>query len=69
MGTPRADEVAVVSPVHAGFVALYRRADRVVGALTIDRPRDIMKFRRQIAERAGWGEAVAFASALSAVPA
>jgi hypothetical protein len=69
VGTPRADEVTVVSPPEAGFVALYRRADRVVGALTIDRPRDIMKLRRLVAERAAWSEAQALAGALSPVPA
>jgi len=60
VGTPRADEVVVASPPEAGFVALYRRGDRLVGALTIDRPRDIMKLRRRIAERGDVAEAVAF---------
>ena len=64
VGTPVADEVEVVVPADDGFVALYRRADRVVGALTVDRPRDIMKLRRRVAERGVWAEAVAFAATL-----
>lgn len=61
VGTPRADEVRVVADDResdGGFVALYRRADRVVGALVLDRPRDVMKLRRRIADRGPWDEAV-----------
>lgn len=58
VGTPHADEV-----VSAGGVTLYRRGDRIAGALTVDRPREIMKYRRRIAARAPWGEALAFAGA------
>ncbi|WP_439382040.1 NAD(P)/FAD-dependent oxidoreductase [Amycolatopsis lexingtonensis] len=56
VGTPDADEV-----VTAGDTTLYRRGDRLVGALTVDRPREIMKHRRRIAGRAPWAEALAFA--------
>ncbi|HEY3464370.1 MAG TPA: FAD-dependent oxidoreductase [Amycolatopsis sp.] len=56
VGTPHADEV-----VSADGVTLYRRGDRIAGALTVDRPREIMKYRRRIAARAAWGEALAFA--------
>ncbi|GAA1965679.1 NAD(P)/FAD-dependent oxidoreductase [Amycolatopsis minnesotensis] len=63
VGTPRADEVVVAVPAEAGFTALYRRDDRIVGALTVDRPRDIMKYRRRIAGRAPWQDALAFAAA------
>jgi NADPH-dependent 2,4-dienoyl-CoA reductase/sulfur reductase-like enzyme len=69
VGTPVADEVAVVVPGPDGFVALYRREDRVVGALTVDRPRDVMKLRRRIADRGPWVEAVAFAESLRPVAA
>jgi NADPH-dependent 2,4-dienoyl-CoA reductase/sulfur reductase-like enzyme len=62
VGTSRADEVVVAVPADAGFTALYRRGDRLVGALTIDRPREIMKYRRRIATRAPWSEALAFAA-------
>jgi NADPH-dependent 2,4-dienoyl-CoA reductase/sulfur reductase-like enzyme len=58
VGTPHADEVAV-----QGDTTLYRRGDRVVGALTVDRPREIMKYRRRIAARSPWSEALAFAGA------
>ncbi|MGJ9422548.1 NAD(P)/FAD-dependent oxidoreductase [Aeromicrobium sp. CF3.5] len=67
LGTADADEVRVIHPgdtgddVARGFLALYRRGDHVVGALSIDRPRDIMKFRRRIADAGAWDEAVAFA--------
>jgi NADPH-dependent 2,4-dienoyl-CoA reductase/sulfur reductase-like enzyme len=66
VGTPRADEVLVAVPEHDGFTALYRRGDRIVGALTIDRPREIMKYRRHIATRAPWPEALAFAGRTAA---
>ncbi|MBE1502474.1 NADPH-dependent 2,4-dienoyl-CoA reductase/sulfur reductase-like enzyme [Amycolatopsis lexingtonensis] len=56
VGTPDADEV-----VTAGDTTLYRRGDRLVGALTVDRPREIMKHRRRIADRAHWADALAFA--------
>jgi hypothetical protein len=62
VGTPRADEVVVAVPAGAGFTALYRRGDRIVGALTLDRPREIMKYRRRIAARAPWPDALAFAA-------
>jgi NADPH-dependent 2,4-dienoyl-CoA reductase/sulfur reductase-like enzyme len=58
VGTPHADEVVV-----QGDTTLYRRGDRVAGALTVDRPREIMKYRRRIAARAPWSEALAFAGA------
>lgn len=64
VGSPRADEVHVAVPAEQGFVGLYRRGDRVVGALTVDRPRDIMKLRRHVADRRPWDEAVAFGRAL-----
>ena len=61
VGTARADEVAVVDPDPERFLALYRRAGRVVGALTINRARDVMKLRRRIADRSAWADALAFA--------
>jgi NADPH-dependent 2,4-dienoyl-CoA reductase/sulfur reductase-like enzyme len=67
VGTPVSDEVQVVVPAEDGFVALYRREDRVVGALTVDRPRDVMKLRRRVADRGAWAEAVAFAESLRPV--
>jgi NADPH-dependent 2,4-dienoyl-CoA reductase/sulfur reductase-like enzyme len=61
VGTPVADEVRVLS--QQPFIALYRREDRVVGALTVDGQRLIMKLRRRIAERGDWTEAVEFVEA------
>lgn len=43
------------------FLALYRRADRLVGTITIDRPTQIMKYKRLIATRASWADALEFA--------
>jgi NADPH-dependent 2,4-dienoyl-CoA reductase/sulfur reductase-like enzyme len=61
VGTSRADEVAVVDHDPARLLVLYRRDERMVGALTINRQRDIMKLRRHIAGRTPWADALAFA--------
>jgi NADPH-dependent 2,4-dienoyl-CoA reductase/sulfur reductase-like enzyme len=60
-GTAVADEVqfASGSPEAGRFVALYRSRDRLVGAATLNEPRWIMKFRRLIASRGSWGDALA----------
>ncbi|SDJ11394.1 Reductase C-terminal [Actinokineospora alba] len=60
VGTPDCDEVRVVDTDT--FTALYRRGDRIVGALTVDRPREVMKFRKRIAGRGDWSEALAFSA-------
>jgi len=65
VGTPVADEVLVVAAEP--FIALYRREHRVVGALTVDGQRLVMKLRRRIADRGSWMEAVQFAEAGLAV--
>ena len=67
-GTAHADEVHVLRPASEGLLALYRRGDRLAGALTVDRPGDIMKFRRRIAARGDWTEALAFAERKDATP-
>lgn len=56
----------MTSSGNQGVLALYRRSTRLVGALTVDRPHDIMKYRRRIAARGDWGEALAFAARRSA---
>ncbi|CAM3380876.1 FAD-dependent oxidoreductase [Nocardioides dubius] len=63
VGIPRADEVRVVSAEQDDdrFLALYRRGDRLVGVLSVDRPTQIMKYRRLIVNRASWTEALEFA--------
>ncbi len=60
VGTPRADAVVVARPADEGFVALYRRGARLVGALTVDAPREVVKLRRRIADRGALEEALAF---------
>ncbi|ALE75795.1 pyridine nucleotide-disulfide oxidoreductase [Pseudonocardia sp. EC080610-09] len=63
VGRPAADEIRVVSAEldDDRFLALYRRGDRLVGTITIDRPAQIMKYRRLISKRASWTEALEFA--------
>lgn len=65
VGVPQDAEVAVLA--REPYLALYRRGDRVVGALTIDRPTHIMKLRRQIAMGAAWEDAVELAHSLPVV--
>jgi NADPH-dependent 2,4-dienoyl-CoA reductase/sulfur reductase-like enzyme len=68
VGIPQADEVRMLSePGSERLLALYRRGDRLTGCLTVDRPGQIMKYRRMIAERASWNQALRFA--LSTCPA
>lgn len=62
VGVPRAEEIRVIDPGER-FLALYRRGDRLVGTITIDRPTQIMKYKRLIAQRASWTDALAFAGA------
>jgi NADPH-dependent 2,4-dienoyl-CoA reductase/sulfur reductase-like enzyme len=45
------------------FVGLFGRAGRIVGALGFSRARHIMQYRRLIAERASWEDALAKAAA------
>jgi 3-phenylpropionate/trans-cinnamate dioxygenase ferredoxin reductase subunit len=56
-----ADEVRVVdgSTDERRFVALYRRGDRVVGALAMNRPRQLLAYQRLIERGASWAEALA----------
>jgi 3-phenylpropionate/trans-cinnamate dioxygenase ferredoxin reductase subunit len=63
------DEMRVVHGTleERRFVALFGRAGRLVGALAINRPRQLVGFRKQIREGRGFAEAVAEAgSAASA---
>jgi NADPH-dependent 2,4-dienoyl-CoA reductase/sulfur reductase-like enzyme len=43
------------------FTAIYRAGDRIVGALAVDMPAEVMKYRRLIGARKGWGEALELA--------
>ena len=58
------DEVAVAdgSLDEHRFVALFGRGGRLVGALGFSRPRLVMQYRRLIAERASWDDALAHAA-------
>ena len=58
------DEVAVVSGSldEHRFVALFGRGGRLVGALGFSRPRPVMQYRRLIADRASWDDALAHAA-------
>jgi NADPH-dependent 2,4-dienoyl-CoA reductase/sulfur reductase-like enzyme len=58
------DEVVVADGSFAErrFVALYGRDDRLVGALGFSRPRVVMQYRRMIADRSSWKDALAHAS-------
>jgi NADPH-dependent 2,4-dienoyl-CoA reductase/sulfur reductase-like enzyme len=63
VGIPSADEIRAVSNElgEDRFLALYRRGDRITGCITIDRPTQIMKYRRMIMQRSSWTEALKFA--------
>jgi 3-phenylpropionate/trans-cinnamate dioxygenase ferredoxin reductase component len=60
-----ADEVVVIdgSTDERRFVALYRRGDRLVGALAMNRPRLLVAFRGLVERRATWEEALEAAPA------
>ncbi|MFJ9562861.1 NAD(P)/FAD-dependent oxidoreductase [Streptomyces fuscichromogenes] len=66
VGVPQADEIRVADGDAAGegrCVALYREADRLCGALTVNAPTEIMKYRALITRGASWQEALTFAEA------
>jgi 3-phenylpropionate/trans-cinnamate dioxygenase ferredoxin reductase subunit len=56
-----ADEVRVVdgSTGERRFVALYRKGDRLVAVLAMNRPRPMMAYRSLIQQGASWDEALA----------
>ncbi|HEY8526808.1 MAG TPA: FAD-dependent oxidoreductase [Acidimicrobiales bacterium] len=60
-----ADEIRIVegSTDERRFVALYRRGDRLVGVLAMNRPRSVLTYRRLIEAGASWSEALAEAGA------
>ncbi|MGI8816495.1 MAG: NAD(P)/FAD-dependent oxidoreductase [Pseudonocardia sp.] len=63
VGIPKADEIRVVSQElgEEKFLALYRRGDRITGCISIDRPAQIMKYRRLIMQQMSWPDALDFA--------
>lgn len=63
VGITDADEVRVIGHLDdERWVALYRRGNRLVGALTLNLPGRIMKYRAMINRRASWQDALAFAT-------
>ncbi|QFU91994.1 NAD(P)/FAD-dependent oxidoreductase [Amycolatopsis sp. YIM 10] len=67
-GIPASDTHAVDVEVVAGdhteggpFTALYRANDRIIGALAVDMRAEVMKYRRLIAARTPWADAMEFA--------
>ncbi|MFF4260446.1 NAD(P)/FAD-dependent oxidoreductase [Streptomyces sp. NPDC001663] len=66
VGLSPADEVRVVAgdPEDGRWVALYRTGDRLTGALAIEHPTHIMKYRMMIARGCSWSEALDFARTL-----
>jgi NADPH-dependent 2,4-dienoyl-CoA reductase/sulfur reductase-like enzyme len=70
VGVPDADETLTYGSVDDGrMTALYRRGDRIGGALTLDRPRHIMKLRALIARGALWSQAVDLVTGMAPAPA
>ncbi|GAB2869749.1 NAD(P)/FAD-dependent oxidoreductase [Nocardioides pacificus] len=64
VGSPDADEVLLVDGdpgSDSRWVALYRRGDRLIGALTVNGQGEIMKYRVQIMKTGSWADALAFA--------
>jgi 3-phenylpropionate/trans-cinnamate dioxygenase ferredoxin reductase component len=45
------------------FVALFERGGRIIGALGFNRPRQVMQYRKLIAERASWDAALEHSNA------
>ncbi|GAA3389505.1 NAD(P)/FAD-dependent oxidoreductase [Cryptosporangium minutisporangium] len=67
VGHPAEDEVRIVLGDLDGprFVALYRSGERIAGAVTLNEPGKVMKYRRLIARRADWQAALDLYPALT----
>ena len=55
-GVPDVETEVVMGEEDGPFVALYRCGDRLVGALTVDRPAEVMQYRRLLMKAASWDE-------------
>ncbi|HEY2225487.1 NAD(P)/FAD-dependent oxidoreductase [Actinomycetospora sp.] len=55
-GFPEVDVEVVMGEEDGRFVALYRCGDRLAGALAVDRPAEVMQYRRLLMKRASWDE-------------
>lgn len=61
LGRANGDEMAhivVGSPEHRSFVALYEKDGYLKAALGVSRPKQLMPFRKLLAERATWEQAM-----------
>ena len=58
------DEVKLISGAisERKFTALYGRAGRLSGVLAFNTPRDVIKYRRMLATRPSWDDALAEAA-------
>ncbi|GGL15979.1 NAD(P)/FAD-dependent oxidoreductase [Nocardia jinanensis] len=61
-GLPVGEPAVVAGSWDDDLVALYREGERLVGALTVDRRGDIMKYRSRIARHDNWFAALEFAA-------
>ena len=64
VGVPDAEEVLLVDgdvDNDDRWTALYRKGDRLVGALTVNGQTVIMKYRRMIAQKSSWRDSLEFA--------
>ncbi|GAA3157006.1 MULTISPECIES: NAD(P)/FAD-dependent oxidoreductase [Blastococcus] len=62
VGITAADEVTVIGDLDGTrWLALYRHEDLLVGALALNMPGKIMKYRAMIGRRTAWQDALAFA--------
>ena len=57
-GCPGIEVEVVLGDEDGPFVALYRCGERLAGALTVDRPAEVMQYRRLLMKRASWDEAL-----------
>jgi hypothetical protein len=55
-------EIVAGSPDEKSFVALYHRDGRLCAALGVSRPKQLMPFRKLLAERATWEQALELVS-------
>jgi len=64
VGLPTADEVRVVAggAGEESLLALYRRGDRLIGALGIEQRRPVLRMRALIGKRTSWQDALAAAT-------
>lgn len=64
VGICAADDVEIVGSLddHA-WLALYRRDNRLIGALAVNQPGKILKYRARIAARTPFADALTFAAA------